>query len=94
MNTYFLLGRYASDAVRNVSTDRTEKTVHLISQLGGEIISMHAVMGGFDVILKVKLPDNSAAMKASYALNILTGISFTTLPAVPVDDFDKIVSNQ
>jgi len=31
-------------------------------------------------------------MKASIALNKLTGISFTTSPAVTVEDFDKFVS--
>ena len=94
MDTYFLLGRYASEAVRNVSVDRTEKTLHLIKQLGGEVKSMYAVMGAYDVVLKVALPDNNSAMKASYALNVLTGISFTTLPAVPMDDFDRIVAQK
>ena len=31
-------------------------------------------------------------MKASVALSKLTGISFTTSPAVPVEDFDKMIA--
>jgi hypothetical protein len=31
-------------------------------------------------------------MQASVALNKLTGISFTTLPAVTVKEFDKVMS--
>jgi hypothetical protein len=32
------------------------------------------------------------AMQASVALNKLTGISFTTLPAVTVEEFDKLIA--
>ena len=32
-------------------------------------------------------------MKASVALAKATGIAFSTVPAVPVEEFDKIVSD-
>jgi uncharacterized protein with GYD domain len=92
MQVYFMIGKYSAEGVRDLSVDRTEKCVHLIKQVGGEILSMFALLGAYDVVLKVKLPNNQAAMQASVALSLLTGITFTTMPAVPVDDFDRIMS--
>jgi hypothetical protein len=43
-------------------------------------------------VLVVSLPGTEEAMKASVALTKLTGISFTTMPAVTVQDFDKLMS--
>jgi len=40
--------------------------------------------------LVVELPSTEQAMKASIALSKLTGIAFTTLPAVSMADFDKL----
>jgi len=33
-------------------------------------------------------------MKASLGLSLFTGISFSTLPAVSIDDFDKIMGSR
>lgn len=94
MQVYFMIGKYSAEGVHELSVDRTEKCVHLIKQVGGEIISMFALLGAYDVVLKVRLPDNQAAMRASVGLSLLTGITFTTMPAVPIDDFDRIMSQK
>ncbi len=94
METFFMLGKYNSESMKDISSNRTEKTIRLIDELGGEVLSMYALLGIYDVVLKVKLPDMSTAMKASCAISLLTGIGFTTLPAVPVDDFDSIMGGQ
>jgi len=39
----------------------------------------------------VDFPGVAEAMKASVALAKLTGIGFTTSPAVPIEEFDKLV---
>jgi len=31
-------------------------------------------------------------MKASVALTKMTGVSFTSLPAMPIEDFDKMIT--
>jgi len=40
--------------------------------------------------MAIDLPDNKQAMAVSMALSKLTGIGFTTSPAVPIDEFDKL----
>ena len=70
---------------------RTDKAVDLIKQLGGEVQAMYATLGQHDLVLVVSLPGTDAAMKASVALTKLTGIGFNTMPAVSVEDFDKLM---
>ncbi len=94
MTTFFMLGKYSSEAMKEISMDRTEKSVSLINELGGKVQSMHALLGGYDFALIVEFPKIDIAMKASLGLNLLTGISFTTFPAVSVDDFDKVIGKK
>ena len=74
-----------------MSADRTSKAVALIEELGGEIKGMYALLGAYDFVMIVDLPKIETAMKASLGLSLLTGISFSTYPAVTVDDFDRII---
>jgi len=53
---------------------------------------MYATLGQQDLLLVLSLPGTPEAMKASVALTKLTGISFNTMPAVTVQDFDKLMS--
>jgi uncharacterized protein with GYD domain len=43
-------------------------------------------------VLIVTFPGIEQATKASIALSKMTKISFTTSPAIPVEDFDKIMA--
>lgn len=92
METYFVIGKYSTEAVREISANRTEQSVRLIRELGGQITSMHALLGGLDMILIVNYPSSKIAMKASLSLTKLTGISFTTYPAMTLVDFDNLIS--
>jgi uncharacterized protein with GYD domain len=92
MATYLMFGRYSRDAVKEISAERTDKAIALIEKHGGELESGYALLGENDLLLIVDLPDTEQAMKASVALTQLLGISFTTSPAVTVEDFDRIMA--
>ena len=92
MATFFMFGKYSAQAVKEMSPGRTQKAVDLIKKLGGEVKGMYALLGESDLVLIVTLPGIEAAMKASLALSKMTGIGFTTSPAVTVEQFDKIIS--
>ena len=62
-----------------------------VTALGGEVNAMHVLLGEYDLCFCVTLPGIEEAMKASVALGRLTGISFTTCPAVTVEAFDSLV---
>ena len=91
MQTFFLLGKYSADSIKEASADRTEEVVEMVAKLGGKVKSMYALLGGYDLAIIVDFPKLAVAMKASVGLTVLTGISFTSLPAVPVSDFDKML---
>lgn len=92
MSTFFMLGKYSSEGLKGISASRTDKALKLIKKFDGEVKSMYALLGEIDLVFILTFPDVEKAMQASVALNKLTGISFTTLPAVTVEEFDKVMS--
>ncbi len=91
MATYFFMGRYSPDALKNMSPERTEKCLEAISELGGEVDSIYALLGDVDLVIIASFPDHQRAMKASVTLSKMTGIGFRTCPAVTVDEFDELM---
>jgi len=91
MSTYLMFGKYSMEAVKAVSAERTEESMTLIKQNGGTFKGGYALLGDIDLVLIVDMPDTEHAMKTSAALSNLLGISFSTAPAVSVEDFDKLM---
>jgi uncharacterized protein with GYD domain len=90
MATYLMFGSFTVDAVGKISADRTVKANAVIAGVGGEIKAAYALLGKTDLVLILDLPGVKEAMKASAELTKLLGISFTTAPAVTVEEFDKL----
>jgi uncharacterized protein with GYD domain len=91
MTTFFLFGKYTHEAIKNISADRTAKGAAIIQESGGVVKDGYALLGDIDLILIADFPGVEQAMKASVNLSKLLGISFTTAPAVSVEEFDKLV---
>lgn len=89
--TYLMLGKYQPDALRSISSQRTDQAVGLVKKLGGEVQSIYALLGGYDLMILAEFPGIEEAIKASVALSRETGIGFTTSPAIPVAVFDRIM---
>jgi len=92
MATFFMFGKYTSEAIREISIERTQQAVAEIKKLGGKITAMHALLGEYDLLFCVSLPRIEDAIKASVALKKLTGISFSSCPAVSVEAFDQMMT--
>jgi uncharacterized protein with GYD domain len=92
MSTFFMLGKYSSASMKGMSAKRTEESNGIIKKFGGELVSMYALLGRYDLVLIVNFPGIEDVMKASVALGKLTGISFTTHPAITVEQFDKMIA--
>ena len=92
MGTFFMFGKYSSEAMKGMSAKRTEEANSLIEKLGGEVVSIYALLGVHDLVLIVNFPGIEQAMKASVALSKSTGVSFTTSPAVTVEEFDRMLA--
>ncbi|MFQ6675933.1 MAG: GYD domain-containing protein [Fidelibacterota bacterium] len=91
-STYFMLGTYSREAIEGISSQRTTEANEQIAKHGGNVLSVHALLGGPDLVIMAEFPGTEEAMKASLSLTRLTGISFSTHPAVSVDTFDRLAS--
>ena len=92
MATFFMFGKYSSEALKEMSAERTDKAVNLIKKFGGKVNSTYALLGEQDLVLIVDFPEVEQVIKASVALTKMTGVSFTSSPAVAVEDFDKMIA--
>ncbi len=91
MAKFLMLGKYSVQGVQGIAAERTKKVVEIIQKSGGKVNAMYALLGCHDAALIVDFPGNTDAMKASIAITKLTAIGFTTSPALPVEEFDKIL---
>jgi uncharacterized protein with GYD domain len=92
MATFIMCGKYSLDAVKQISAQRTQKSLDLVKQHGGAVKGMYAMLGEQDLLFIIDLPSIEAAIKLSVGLSQMTGIAFTTSPAVTVEEFDKLMS--
>ena len=91
MAKFFMYGKYTKEALGGISADRTTKALDVIAKAGGKVNSMYALLGKYDIVLITDFPGVTEVMKASVALNKLTNISFTSFPAITMEEFDKII---
>jgi uncharacterized protein with GYD domain len=89
-----MFGKYPFEAVKEIHPERTRKAKKIIEALGGKVTGMYAILGDYDLVLILELPSLDEAIKISVDLHILTGVHFSTFPAVPVEYFDTLISKE
>ena len=94
MATFIMTGRYTSEAIKKISGGRTTKAHEIVKKCGGKIVATYATMGETDLLAIMEFPGVNEAIKASVALNKALGISFSTVPAIGVEEFDKLVGGK
>ncbi len=93
MATFFMFGKYSSEATKGISSDRTDKVREAIEKLGGKVKEIYVLLGEYDLVIITELPRMAEAMQVSIILKRLTDISFFTAAAMPIDEFDKIAQD-
>jgi len=91
MATFIMTGRYSTEAIHRISGERTTKATDIVQQCGGKLVAAYATMGETDLLVIVEFPGVGEAIRASVALNKALGIAFSTVPAIRVEEFDKLV---
>jgi uncharacterized protein with GYD domain len=94
MGTFFMFGRYTSGAAGSISAKRTQKARELIESLGGRVKEIYALLGEYDVVIVAELPRMAEAMQASIALKSLTHVTFFTVAAMPIEEFDGLFKHE
>jgi len=92
MATFLMFGRYSAEGLKGISSKRTDEAVKIVKKFKGEVKGMYALLGEKDLVFILNFPGTDQAMKASVALSKLTGIGFSTSPAMTVEEFDKLVA--
>ena len=92
MATYVMFGTLTQEARKAVSAKRTEDALALIKKHGGELKVGYATLGEVDFVVILDLPDTERAIQVSVGLSRLLDISFRTVPAVSIDEFDRLAS--
>ena len=92
MATFIMFGKYSAEALKGMSPARTQQIAAAIKKFGGEVQGMYATLGDQDLVFVLSLPGIEQAMQLSVALNKMTGIAFSTAPAVTAAEFDKIMA--
>ena len=92
MATFFMFGKYSTEALKRISPKRTEETTKIIKKCGGELRAMYLLLGEIDIVGIVDFPSVEHAMRASVALSRQTGVSLSTSPAVTVEEFDRMMT--
>jgi uncharacterized protein with GYD domain len=87
-----MLGKYTSEGVKGATPDRTKKIVDMVAKCGGKVETMFALLGDYDLAFRASYPGTAEAMKASFAVSKATGISFSTYPAMPIEEFDRLLA--
>jgi uncharacterized protein with GYD domain len=94
MTTFIMKGKYSAESVKQISKGRTVKAIEIIKQSRGKLVAAYALMGENDLLFITEFPGMAEAIKASINLNKKLGISFATLPALRVEEFDKLASGK
>jgi len=92
MQTFILFGKYTTEGLKGMSPERTDAAVDAIEKCGGEIEAMYVTLGKHDLVFILAFPSLEDAMKCSVFLSRMTGIAFTTAPAVTVEKFDQMMA--
>ncbi len=91
MEKFLMLGKYSYEATKGVSAERTQKAVELIENAGGKVKAINILLGNYDMFILSEFPGVKEAINISLALTRMTGISFTTSPALSVEEFDRLI---
>ena len=92
MSTYFLTGTYGADAIKGISRKRTADVTKMIEDIGGKLVSVYLLLGEKDLVIIAEFPGLKEAILGSVNISKITGISFTTNPAITAKEFDEFMA--
>jgi uncharacterized protein with GYD domain len=91
MTTFVMLGRMSGESIKEISPQRTVDALALIQKYGGKLKSGYVMLGKYDLIMILDLPNMEQAIKTSVGLSRLLGVTFATSAAITFDEFDKLM---
>lgn len=92
MPTFITFWKYTKEGLVDIrNTPERFKTVNdIVKALGGKVIVTYGLLGEYDVVTIMELPDEKAAASAILKICSRGRITAQTMTAIPIDDFLKI----
>jgi len=92
MQTYVTLWKYTKDGLMDIkkTPKRFEFVKKVINGAGGKLLSIYGLVGKYDVITVMEMPDEKAAASTILKICSTGRITSQTMTALSVDDFLKI----
>jgi len=92
MPIYVTLWKYTKDGLvdMNNTPDRYEAVKKIISDAGGKLVSIYGLVGEYDVITTIEMPDEKVAASTILKICSKGRITSQTMTALSIDDFLKI----
>jgi len=94
MPTYVTMWKYTKDGLVDIrhTPERYKVVNEIIKSHGGNLINAYGLIGEYDVMTIVELPDEKALMSAILKISSKGRVIPVTMPAVSMDEFLKITS--
>ena len=92
MPTYVTLWKYTKDGLVDMKNtpERYETVKKIVNDAGGELISTYGLIGEYDVITIMNMPDEKVFSSTILKICSKGRISCQTMTALSIDDFLKI----
>jgi uncharacterized protein with GYD domain len=93
MGLYVMLTNLTDEGRKTVKEkpERIKEVNKEVEKMGVKVLSQYALLGAFDFLNIVEAPDNQAVAKVAVELGSRGTLSTTTLAALSVDDFIKML---
>ncbi|UCG38578.1 MAG: GYD domain-containing protein [bacterium] len=93
MALYIMLSNLTCDGLETIKK-KPERILEVDKELramGLEVKGQWAVLGEYDFVNLVEAPDNATIAKASVEIGSRGSVSMVTMPAIPVEEFIRIL---
>ena len=86
---YVMLSTLTPEGVQTVKNNpsRIREVNHEVEQLGAKVVAQWAVLGRFDFVTIVEVPDEATMARVSLELGSRGTARYESLAAIPVEDF-------
>jgi uncharacterized protein with GYD domain len=87
--TYILLSNLTSDGVQTVKNNptRIKEVNREIEQMGAKVLAQWAVLGQYDFVNVIEVPDEKTMARVSLELGSRGTATYQSMAAIPIDEF-------
>ncbi len=93
MAVYLMLTNLTDEGRKTVKEkpERIKEVNREVEKMGVKILSQYALLGGYDFVNVIEAPDNQTIAKVAVDLGARGTLQTTTLPAISVEEFTKMM---